>query len=159
MNSKGCVSLFAVRHGIDAFFVGNTQTEHLEAAAVSEGWTAVIHKLPKPAGLRHDISPGSKHQVVGISKDRLSAIGDYLLGGECFNCGLGSTHDEGRRLDIAMRRADNSRARKCTRQSIGNFKFDADDLSIFACKSDRNFDRQVFSLSIAVESFLSRLAI
>ena len=91
------------------------EAEDLVAAAVGEHRAVPAHELVQAAKLGHQLGAGAQVEVVGVAEDGLSAECRDLVRLEALDSRLGADHDEGRRLDDAVRRDEPASAGPATR--------------------------------------------
>ena len=84
----------------------DAEGEDLEAAAVGDGRAVPAHERREPARLVDDVGARLQVQVVGVGQDHLAAELAHGLRQHRLDGGLGPDRREGRRADVAVRRAD-----------------------------------------------------
>ena len=80
----------------------------LVSARICQHWTVPAGELLQTAHLLDYISSGREHQMVGIAEDDLTVFLSELRWSHCLHGSFGCTKDEVRRLDVSMRRGDDS---------------------------------------------------
>ena len=103
----GCDEAHAVIGQLDGIAVG----KHLEAARIGQDRPVPVHEGVQAAELIDQVLAGTHGQVVGVGEHDLRAELTHGLGGDALNVGLGTHRHEDGRLDIAMRRVQDARAR------------------------------------------------
>ena len=92
------------------FLKPEPEREHLEASAVGEGRAVPVHERAESARLLDDVGAGLQIQVVGVGQNRLRAKLFHGLGQDGLDGRLGADGDERRRVDVAVRGADDAGA-------------------------------------------------
>ena len=83
----------------------------LESARIGKDGAVPVHEVVEPAQLVDQILARTHAQVIGVGEHNLRAQRLDCLGGNALDVGLGSHGHEDGRLDIAVRRVQNARAR------------------------------------------------
>ena len=99
------------------------QRQHLESAAVGERRSGPVHERAQTAGLVDDVGARLQVQVIGVGQNSLRAKFFHRFGQHGLDGGLGADGDERRRVDVAVRSADDAGAP----EPPGQFRIDTEE--------------------------------
>src|SRR5690554_4441090 len=85
------------------------QTHYLITAAVGQDWPVPIHELVQSAQLRHPLSTGTEHQVIGVAKDNIGTRCAHILRLHSLYGRCCSNRHESRSADFTALHSDFSR--------------------------------------------------
>ena len=106
------VGILCFRNFRNILSVCSAERENLKSSRVCHCGARPVHCFMQAAHLFDHMIRGLKIEVVCVCENDLCTDVLHLFRGERFHCCLGSYHDKSWRLDVAVLRAQNSRASK-----------------------------------------------